>query len=118
MTTNSIDLFLEEVHVLVIFLKDGFISLQVIDSEGKVYESGDILHLARQEAQLPETCIVLGMSEIREEAVRLGQEYFRRVCKWHGCEEDAPQLTMNIFTPGIGELFTQGMDTEEVDVCN
>lgn len=62
MTTNSPDLFLEEVHLVVIFLKDGFISLRSIDCKGKIYESGTILQLCREEELGVETCVVLGMS--------------------------------------------------------
>ncbi len=44
----SPDLFLEDIDIVVIFLRDGFIAhLPGYDSKGRVHESGDLVHVDR-----------------------------------------------------------------------
>ncbi|KAK3923481.1 Argininosuccinate synthase [Frankliniella fusca] len=86
----SEDLFLEKVHlvVLFLFLHDGCVRIyDDYDPHGRRHEGGDILELEREWEDEKKTCVVLGFSEDSpDEAILQARTYVERVAKWHGQE--------------------------------
>ncbi|XP_034237122.1 uncharacterized protein LOC117642740 [Thrips palmi] len=85
-TEYSVDPFLGEVCLIILFLDDGkTFTVLNHDSRGRHHEGGDIINLNLRNPE-GEIAVVLGAADTEEEATEVARTYLRRVAKWHGHE--------------------------------